>query len=72
MEKPDNTQPEVITCPNLLCHEGTIEVKNGAETAIGVCPDCQGVGKVQVKHEIKLSVCMIVGKEEGNLRPLSK
>jgi len=48
------------------CFEGTIEIDNGAETSTAQCPVCKGTGFVESK--IELSICMIVGKEEGNLQ----
>lgn len=59
-------KPKQIKCTNEECFEGTIEIENGAETDVGICPVCKGTGFIDV--EILLSVCMIVGKEEDNLK----
>jgi len=58
-------KPKKIKCTNSECFEGNIEITNGAETGVGICPVCNGTGYID--PEIMLSVCMIVGKEEGNL-----
>ena len=59
-------KPKQIECTNTECFEGNIEVQNGAETAIEICPVCKGTGYIDI--QISLSVCMIVGKEEANLQ----
>ena len=64
-------KPKQIDCTNPECYEGTIEIKNGAETSLALCPICGGTGYIPNAVECDYEGC-INGKIMHNIGGESK